>query len=395
MKKHAEQLCCTQCRFPISDRSTGEPDGSQKISGAAGDASHLLMSAETFLRAELLPSTKPSGRTPPQSTVQAPAEMPKWRADLVAELHLHGDSEDDDEGDHDTPTGDFEEDGGESAMRELLDARLLVSVTKANAAELESRLAQLPGKGNRKERNELNKQIVALKNSPEVVAAQRLVRDPRAERQRRRQQLQARESEERLAADVKELVRCRLASELEEYSTDGKRRAATEETWSFLLRQGRAAGLAESDEVIAEIVKRLATLREEERLRQEQLAREEAERAKQREAEDAVKQYVCTLVRGAVHRAWERTRGGDRRPHRRAPAVKHPRDKKEERPWRRRVEHGGLWRRQISDPFPSDRDYKKKMCRDFEAGHCNRGSTCGFAHGANELRGRRAMPLWG
>lgn len=240
--------------------------------------------------------------------------------------------------------------------REQEDAKELLRETTAETAELEKKLALLPGKANRKERHEVNQLIVALKNKPEVLAAERLVRHPSVERRRRQRLREEKATEDLQRREVQDVVRSRLRTTLSE-AANGRRFGA--ETWHFLLREAKAVGLDESDDAMCAVIQRLDAFRAEAKLLAHVAACEEDQVPCDNHQEDEENLIVSDQAVLIVEE--------EHKPHQRR---HHPQQ--------------GLQNLEASHV------YKTALCNAFDSnGFCYRGSSCGYAHGLSELRPRK------
>lgn len=369
-------LSCPRCHFPLV------VDRVSPAKTATGGASEQCAEpqAGAFVPAGLLPAggggeRRLRARPPPVQQAaldEAEEEATRQPRDAQRQAELVASLLDEQE----AHTGGELEEARE--REELEEARRIVAATGKQLAEFEERLAQLSGQKHRKERNELNQRIVALKNHPDVLAAERLVRDPAAEYRRREREARAREAEAAKNAKVQDVVRCRLVEAVEQSGLPGEQ--VCEELWVQLLREGRSTGLAEEEEAMQAVQAKLDALREEERAREER-----------RKTQEAVQAYAQRLER----RAFSQWRGGGRAEHSGSGGATWQRwsggSGRGRGTWassaggwdrRGRGRGGGNWAATVGQA------YKTQLCYCFELDSCPYGNRCTFAHGIQELRPR-------
>jgi len=390
-KRHAGQLSCPRCHFPITADQVTQGNGVE-VAGAGLEPGAVVQEPppadNSFVPVKLLPSSdyrvarEPRPRPAPlqEATLDYSEEPRRSRSfkrqeEVLMEILEAEQVQEETQAGSSAPTA--------LEQQELEEARQIVSETSEQLAELEERLAQLPGQKNRKERNEVNQRIVALKNQPEVLAAERLVRDPVAERKRREREARAREAESERNAKVQDVVRSRLWEAVEHSGGDAER--GGEEQWSRLLREGRTSGLSADDKALLAVQGMLDAIHEKRRLQEEcQLAQK------------AMKDYVARLVCGVLVRVAERERQ-QRRP-RRPPAkpsaegrwqglAPQPRGGKAPGSYATKA---GVTSRGADGGRASafGQAYKTQMCYRFELDTCQYGANCTYAHGIEELRTR-------
>jgi hypothetical protein len=270
---------------------------------------------------------------------------------------------------------------------ELEEARVIMRKVDQEVAELEKQLEQLNGKDKKKERNNANKRIFALRNSLEVTSAQRLLRDPVAECRRRQKEAEMHKVTTMQQEQVKEVVRSSLKQALEE--GQGNKSAVT---WKMSLKQAFAVGLTKDDKVVAQVAS-IVEQEEREQARQARLTELEAEvrtiakalvqvyvkdfALKQQEEQLTLLQKSMPHGKGkGKGKAFGRTRNGGKDFGKGGARSSH-------------MQASWTDRKGMSKGMSKSKTqvrYKMNLCRAFQRGPCPYGATCTFAHGVDELR---------
>jgi hypothetical protein len=337
--KHADPMNCPRCRSSITcaARSNTTSDDMNSVRGSALPPSPV----NAFLPASLLPSKKESKQFQMASTAErqaVTAAVPK-PAPCFEELSFQDDHVED-----------------EASKLELKEAQDLVKVASQEMEQLQKELALLSGKTYRKQRNEVNRRIFLLENKADVLAAKRLVRNPVAEQKRRRHEARALEEKAKSRVEMQKVVRARLEDVLRESHACTINVFAF--PWEQLLMEGKAAGLADDEEIMIEVKKQVDAFYEEERQKQEK-----------KETAAAAHKYVLGLTKQLVKRLAD---------------AEYQKQGKRQKPWRTKTSLP--WRRTKFQKGKDQRQgYKTELCRNFGITSCPYGNACFFAHGAEEL----------